>query len=329
MNTKTLTTILSLIACAGSLAVAQVEVPGTPQWQVTLRVTDEDGNPVADANVYASYNIPSPADTPGAGARKTGLTDTNGLATLAAHTGPAIWYGADKTGYYSTGGAEYDFDLKNKANGQWHPWNPTLTVALKKIVNPIPMYARWIRSEPSAFKKTGQPPIVFKKSIGYDLMAGDWVAPYGKGANADIIFTEDFNKQARSDYDYKLTVSFPKAGDGIQEFTVPDAEKNSGLRSPHEAPADGYQPQLVEETSEQPGQASKFGSDPNRNYFFRVRTVLDENGNVKSALYGKIYGDFMQFSYYLNPTPNSRNVEFDPKQDLLGGLKSFEGVSAP
>jgi hypothetical protein len=70
-------------------------------------------------------------------------------------------------------------------------------------------------------------------------------------------------------------------------------------------------------------------NDPNRDYYFRVRTALDPNGDVKSALYGKIYGDFMQFTYYLNPTPNSRNIEFDPNQNLLGGLQSFEGVSAP
>ena len=68
---------------------------------------------------------------------------------------------------------------------------------------------------------------------------------------------------------------------------------------------------------------------PDRNYFFRVRTLLDEHGNVKSALYGKIYGDFMQFAYYLNPTPNDRNVEFDPKQNLLHGLKPTEEVTAP
>lgn len=49
-------------------------------------------------------------------------------------------------------------------------------------------------------------------------------------------------------------------------------------------------------------------------YFFRVRTVLDEQRNVKSALYGKIHGDIniyvgtrapqagVGFTYYLNPT---------------------------
>ncbi len=60
-----------------------------------------------------------------------------------------------------------------------------------------------------------------------------------------------------------------------------------------------------------------------------MRSALDQQGNVVSAHYGKIYGDFMQFTYYLNPTPNDRNIEYDPKQNLLGGIQSFEQVSQP
>jgi len=37
----------------------------------------------------------------------------------------------------------------------------------------------------------------------------------------------------------------------------------------------------------------------------------------------------MQFSYYFNPTPNSRNIEFDPKQNRLKNLSSLETVTAP
>ena len=72
-----------------------------------------------------------------------------------------------------------------------------------------------------------------------------------------------------------------------------------------------------------------FHRDPNKNYYFRVRTKVDDRGNIVSAHYGKIYGDFMQFKYYLNPTINDRNVEFDPKQNLITNLKPGEGVSAP
>jgi hypothetical protein len=82
---------------------------------------------------------------------------------------------------------------------------------------------------------------------------------------------------------------------------------------------DGYQPK--HEQTQMP--------DPNKIYYFRVRTALDHQGNVVSAHYGKIYGDFMQFRYYFNPTPNDRNVEFDTKQNLVGGIESFEQVREP
>jgi hypothetical protein len=169
----------------------------------------------------------------------------------------------------------------------------------------------------------------YNKPIGYDLMVGDWVDPYGKGISKDIIFEKEYSDRASNDYYSKVTVSFPKAGDGIQVFAVSDMEDGSGLRSPHEAPLDGYQSQLTREISAHPGQQSKSEYEPNRIYLFRVRTAKDHEGNIVSAHYGKIYGDFMQYSYYLNPTPNDRNIEFDPKQDLIGGLNSLEQVAAP
>jgi hypothetical protein len=159
-------------------------------------------------------------------------------------------------------------------------------------------------------------------------MVGDWVCDGHKGVNTDMIFQKWAYRKSGADYEYRVKVTFPKNGDGIQIYTMPESEVGSGLRSPHEAPPDGYQPELNKERSAHPGQPTKNDSDPKRIYFFRVRTALDHNGNVVSAHYGKIYGDFMQFRYYLNPTPNDRNVEFDPKQNLLG-VQSYEEVSAP
>ena len=78
----------------------------------------------------------------------------------------------------------------------------------------------------------------------------------------------------------------------------------------------------------------------NRNYFLRVRSVLDSQGKVVSALYGKIDGDIrfspirsktcsLMFTYYLNPTANERNLEFDVQRNLLINLKDGEQVNAP
>jgi hypothetical protein len=228
-----------------------------------------------------------------------------------------------KEGYYRIH-AGYDLYLPGQFDGQKVAANrnATLTLMLKKIVKPIPMYAKSLN--------THVPDL--NKPIGYDFEIGDWVGPYGKGGNSDILFTAHFDKQTNGESDYTLTVSFRNSGDGIQEFQAPALAQNgpySELRSSQEAPADGYQSKWIQTDNRGPGHPIETNRDSNRNYYFRVRTKIDDRGNIVSAHYGKIYGDFMQFKYYLNPTPNSRNIEFDPKQNLMTNLKSDEGVSAP
>jgi hypothetical protein len=312
--------ILAALTC--NCAMAQLNLSNLT-WKMTLKVVDEQGNPVSAANAGVGFYTNSQPTS------INGITDTNGLFSASETVEPSgggylLGFSAEKDGYYTTR-SELELDAK------YDPikWNTTQTLVLRKVGKPIAMYAKWIRSEPPVFKKTGIPPIVLNTNIGYDLTVGDWVAPYGKGANTDINFTEEFNKRSAFDFSYKLTVSFPNAGDGIMEYTEPESETGSGLRSPHEAPIDGYKPKLIKLNSAHPGEAGKSDYDPNRIYLFRVRTAIDHEGNIVSAHYGKIYGDFMQFSYYLNPTPNDRNIEFDPKQNLFGGLQSFEQVSAP
>lgn len=276
-----------------------------PEWNATISVVNEAGQPIAGADVEASYYVTPPPGRTEASESLRGLTDTNGIVRLTqTNTGSVgLGFQASKAGYYSTR-AGHQFDRFQ--DGDMEKWNPHITLALKDIGKPIAMSAKRVENGPP----------VFKEPVGYDLTAGDWVAPYGKGVNSDFLFTEN-HADAKSGY--TLTVSFPHSGDGIQGFTRDWRLGVSGLLSSHEAPIGGYQPKY-EQTQM---------ADPNRIYYFRVRTVLDSQGNILSTHYGKIYGDFMQFAYYLNPTPDDRNVEFDPKQNLLKGLKSFERVDAP
>jgi hypothetical protein len=189
---------------------------------------------------------------------------------------------------------------------------------LKKIGKPVAMYAKSVN--------LGMP--AFDKPVGYDLEIGDWVGVYGKGVNADILFTGYFKDKTNNKSDYTLTVTFPNPADGLQEFTTTEFAQEgpySELRSSHEAPLEGYQSEWVQSNNRTLGKTR----DAHHNYYIRVRTKVDDRGNIVSAHYGKFYGDFMQFKYYLNPTINDRNVEFDPKQNLMKNLKSLEGVSEP
>ena len=284
---------------------------------------------MAAAKVQIWYYVRSP-DQPDAFEKLQGLTDTNGVFKASHKNTGSIDLGfqATKPGYYPTTKAHEfaDFADSNPAK-----WNPTVTLVLKRIIHPIPMYAKLVDSSPRGFNRTGSGPFTLKKTAGYDLKVGDWVAPYGKGRTADIIFTRYFTKQAPNNYDDKLIVSFPNPDDGIQEYSIPALDEGSTLRSPHVAPVSGYQPKLVRNSYAHPGQHGKFDYNENRIYLFRVRTVLSKNGKVKSALYGKIYGDFeeMQFRYYLNPVPNDRNIEFNPKHNLLKLKRGEIPVRAP
>jgi hypothetical protein len=284
------------------------------EWKVTLKVVDDAGQPVADANASVAYY------TNRMGASIKGLTDTNGIFT-ASHPsyGGEIGFAVEKAGYYATRelyvlGFTYD-PLK---------WNPTKTINLKKIGQPIAMYAKL---EETKLQQEDKP-------MGFDLMAGDWVTPFGKGFHADIFFTVHRKIITEREYDCTLTVTFPNKGDGIG-IAPTESDTGSEFKTSRTAAENGYAPELDLHYSHSKRPDLVFG------YFIRVRTELDQDSNVKSALYGKIQGDFrfyagtiaptagMGFNYYLNPTPNDRNVEFNPKRNLVRDLKPLEGVSEP
>jgi hypothetical protein len=303
-------TCLAFLLFISSYAFAQTKIP-PHQWNVTLKIVDENGNPVSGANTRVGYFVNSQP------ASFAGLTDTNGIFT-ASHSAASdlneLGFEANKSGFYATRMVHMLYPPYDPVK-----WDITQTLVLKTIGKPTAMYAKQLNTRVPALDVP----------VGFDLMVGDWIAPYGKGINSDINFTGHFDKFNDGESDFTLTVSFPKVGDGIQEFTVPDAQKGSDLRSLHEAPTNNYQPQWVQIDKRRPGKSIETNRDLNRNYVFRVRSVVDSNGNMISTHYGKIYGDFMKFDYYLNPTPNDRSIEFDPKQNLLGGLKPFEQVTAP
>jgi hypothetical protein len=139
-----------------------------------------------------------------------------------------------------------------------------------------------------------------------------------------------------------LVISF-SAGNGIQEFKIKPQNSKSAFRSPRQAPPDGYIQEVRVRKVRKPGLPLSEWIDDVKNqkdYFLRIRTVLDENGRVKTALYGKLYrafafagagkgSYFVIGAYYVNPEPNSRNMEFDPGQNLFKKLKRSEQVDKP
>jgi len=331
------------------LMLAVTAHAGDSVAQMTFRVSDDFGNVVTGAPVTISTVarwVPGEEFGHDEYDQETGVTDTNGLVVLKlpSKTGnvrysvSGVFDGMTKMElgdavYYMDKGGSVRFANQNA--GQWHPWNPTVDIQLKKVVNPIPMLARsFVNSRPRLRVPE------FGNAVGFDLIKGDWVTPMGKGEIADLHFklvVVDLG-QRKIDrgplYDAAFSVTFTNDGDGLQGFFSHPRE-GSAFRSPRFAPEIGYSNALVKTCYEHETE-NRHEKREDQNYFIRLRTKKDESGAVIAALYGKIYGDItysskgvLRFVYYVNPTPNDRNMEFDPAQNLFTNLPSVEEVRYP
>ena len=318
MNRMMIGMSLALVFCGTFSAHAQ-------RVRLTARVVDFDtGGAVSNMMVEAwvDTNIKSGW---GWGAGKpnitSGLTDTNGVCVLNGEGdgGTAGVSVSDTSDYYGTSCSVTFTNVTIGITGKrWQPWNPTLELRLHKIGNPIPLYAKRF----GAFAPYVKIPEL-SKPIGFDLLKADWVKPYGKGEQSDFMFTINIQmgkmrKDGYQTHESSLNLGFSSEDDGIQSVY---ATPKPGVRLLREAPENGYETNLIRRAYTR-DEGSHLECREDQNYYFRVRTKKDDKGNIVSALYGKIHGEIgwqgaIRFSYYLNPTPKDRNLEFDGKKNLF------------
>jgi hypothetical protein len=293
-----------------------------PEASIGVQVTDEDGAIARQAEISVGYE-----DGSGKVLFATGKSDEQGCFRFKANMMQRVTATVKKAGYYSSV-ERYNFNLDQLAGlrifpAKWTPYEVAIPVVIKKIINPIPMYAKKVRIEL---------PVVDKET-GFDLMESDWVTPYGKGKISDFNFYIERDFKSRTDYKVTLRLKFFNQGDGLQNAF---AGFGSELRLPNLV-TEGLYVTTWERTDSYPAYVKV---DKDQNYFFRVRTILDDTGKVSNALYGKIHGEIrfdvinsktaiILFTYYLNPTVNDRNVEFDPRKNLFGKLEWGEAVREP
>lgn len=297
--------------------------------KITIKVVSEAGTPIDSARVGIGFDDVRSKTKENS---VIGFTDDQGLFSGSETTTSGyLAFNVTKDGYYKTTG---DYQFKDKNAFGWEPWNPELTVVLRKIEKPVPMYAR------DTERSKIEIPVV-NQDVGFDLVKFDWVAPYGIGTHADFIFNlQRLPVVTRKNYDATLTISFSNKGDGIQ----PVREKlrhGSQFKLPRLAPENGYESKLVlHQWYTQGGPVNQnfnFKAD-DLNYVFRIRST-EKDGRIECAMYGKTRG-YISFTamesktakiyltYYLNPD-YTHNLEFDPKRNLFGNLPDLERVTEP
>ena len=177
---------------------------------------------------------------------------------------------------------------------------------------------------------------------GWPRTTGDWLPPEGKGERADleirtkltideVLQVGKYKDWKKTFFTFSNTVRFPGEGNGCRaEMTSPTA----GIKL-RNAPEAGYGKTIVNRfgvkrkiVGPNVNEAEYSDSNPNRCYYFRIRSRFDDKGNLVEAYYGKVYGDFnfhgrwdlgfrgVDFLYYLNPKSLDRNLEWDIKTNL-------------
>jgi len=347
---KPFTSSLVCTLCFSLISTACAQV-----GKVTVIVTDyETGEHLPGVRVGGDFSTGWGWGDSGKPNESECVTNSNGACTIWGHgNGSSVAVAVMNSSYFY--GTTGEFFFKEGLGPIARPWNPTIELRLKAIRNPIAMYAKNLSQKrfPEAVIPRGRDP---KKgwvpmpadsgTVRYDLEKGDWVEPYGEGTISDFVFT--ITREARVKYlsEYgrdhtssgaTIEISVSNDGDGFIPYPVAEKDRHRGLRLPYQVVPNGYEPVVKKHKIHPPNERTRTNIEKDMNYFFRVRTIKDEMGKIVSAHYGKIHGDFVfdslgtwiTFAYYLNPTPNDRNVEFKRKSSLIPDLKGTEDSLGP
>ncbi len=290
---------------------------------VDVTVVSEGGIPVSNAEVTVEFlGVTGSKDV-----ERSGLSGREGQFSARGDSTLGVQVFVDKEGFYRS----YIERLSRKKDH-------VLSVVLRKKGDAQPLYA----------KKAFLDFPVNRRWIGYDLQAGDWVAPFGSGSVIDVEFRCDTESkgvnQGFEDGSGVLEMRFMEGG-GIAKVGIDEGYLSySEMKMPHEAPEGGYEIGFRRE--EESFRSANVEADIG--FFLRVRAEVTKQGEVKFAHYAKILDDIkfsprwktndsgkidafatVWFTYYYNPERNDRNLEFDPNRNLFTDLRTTWQVRSP
>jgi hypothetical protein len=295
---------------------------GASMVTVDVTVVDENGKPIRNAEVSIPFLEQGPVEWGSLGKPAIGQTDGNGRFSASGRIDATYGASAKHPDYYLGWSGSRSFEAIES------PRHLEAKIVLRPILNPIPLFARRI--------ETNVPGV--NGDYLFDLMVMDWVRPHGKGIVGDIGVRVTRRFESWEDFDCNVTWTFIGSQNGIKRIPTSEAAR-SFLKLPRNAPEDGYVGQKEWNFGRTKNDIREIPVDA-IGYFFRIRSVVGEKGEIVSAHYGKILGDILvtpinskscllRFTCYSNPTGSDRNLEFDVTRNLVRNLPSFEHVREP
>lgn len=303
------------------LALCLLSSVASAEWGVPARVrflvNDDQGRPVSNVTVSGCF-----LDLSQKGMRDffDGKTDELGQFVATGKTGVGVFAQFTNGGYYASK-VQMSVGSKLRTPNEWSPprWDAEVRVLLKRIRNPTSLRIETVRNPHVGPWETPGKYRISQESA-YDMFKSRFLPPHGPGLVADMEFLWKMTIHATDerglaeDYDTRCEIRMTNACDGICRG-IPDGGKGrhrdegSAYISDYAAPVDGYTNSIVLYRNVR-GRAVESNDDQHYLYYFRIRTQTNVAGIVTNALYGKIYGQINgNFTYFLNTTPNDRNVE--------------------
>lgn len=306
--------------------------------KLTIGAVDAEGHAIENANVRVGIDSLVHADGFN---HFSGQTSKEGLFTVEGRGRGSSEIYVWKDGYYVSR-AKHDWDGRlNPGGPQMHqqggfkPWNPLVEVDLVRIGNPVPLHVY-----PADGKVgIGTPPAVATK-LAYDLFVGDWMPPFGEGKVSDIQLELTGSFLGQEGRWGEVTMEFVNEADGLLPIEAL-RDTASPMKLPALAPTEGYElrrhhdKRSTANANQGPvnfggGREHDVDQEVPAAYFMRIRTQRDSAGKIESAYFGKVTTPLtlelpdsrsnkpkIRFTYYLNPNPNDRNLEFDRKTNLV------------
>jgi hypothetical protein len=305
------------------------------EGKFVFKVVDEQGAPIKDAVIEMDTVDVVDAKDPSKGYKDIpvkGITDCNGCWSMEGKTHDKPAASAQKKGYYDSV-VRFVFDNWKMKPWRWNPYEQKATIILRKINNPIPMYAWNMRRMDY--------PVGTNVWVGYDMLLAEWMPPHGKGEIEDVRFhvLRAADAYDRTQPAVVLTVLFTGEKNGVCGIDDLTISYQSWLKLPYSAPREGYsEKEFRFEKLLGEHEFKTMTNTGTTNCFFRVRSKTDKDGNFIEGLYGKIHGPVgveggkhipICMIYYVNPTPNDLNMEFDPKRNLVPKKEAKNAVVRP
>ena len=269
--------LCALTGCALAKPASEIEyamVHGA-KARLVLCIQDDDGNPVegANVNVVLGMNLRPKANL------VDGVTLKNGEFVIEGKTtGNEIEIFVSKTGYYDSRIKLCLIDRPGAhqvVSGKWQPWGERRNILLRRIHNPV---------LPDNILKMLRVPKT-NEWIGVDLELADWIHPYGKGKRPDLemrTFWDGLPPAESTVCRYEIRVCGVDNG-----YYISEQAKDSCFTGVYKADTNNELTDKILENSYKGNPSSE--SFWNRyDAVFRVRTTLDDDGNVISANYATL-----------------------------------------